>query len=186
MTGEPMLMRHGHLGKCYMFQGMSGQRLSFSANQYSEATPSKAVIPGKFQLCKDETCTPGNPINPSHAVYIRDLHGVLATGAGAGRWLDKKSEGAHIGRTPNFPDAGQFAFTKWPCGKYCLSGFTQGLGLACPVTNPAITFYSKNPQACVEFELIEVPCDIRSDENNCAWKSSGNQCCGRVDCKDEL
>jgi hypothetical protein len=140
---------------------------------------------GKFQLCADEKCAPGISINPSDKTYIKDIYGNLATGANAGQWLNNNQNGGHIARTTNFAVAGQFALSKWPCGKYCLSGFQWGVGPACPAEIPALTFYTKDPQMCVPFDLMEVPCDIKANKNNCIWKN-GNQCCNKIDCSGGL
>lgn len=122
-------------------------------------------------------------MNPSNEVYIRDIHGDLAEDStDAKQWLNNRQNGRHISRTANFANAGKFSFTKWPCGKYCLTGFTQGLSQACPDVNPGITFDNKVTDSCIEFELLEVPCDIRANENNCIWKNGKNQCCGKIDC----
>lgn len=172
-------------GKCYFFTGRSGNYLTYNGGQYSETGLSKYIRPAKLQLCKDEKCTPGLPVNPSNVVNLKDLHGSLPEATDANQWLDNKQNGAHIGKTPTYADAGSFALTKWPCGKYCLTGFPQGLSQACPDANPGISFDNKATDSCIEFELLEVPCDIRDDENNCAWKSGRDQCCGKVDCTRE-
>ncbi|KAI1175607.1 hypothetical protein F4777DRAFT_578915 [Nemania sp. FL0916] len=169
-------------GKCYVFKADNGNRLGLAAdNVYYAAPESMTQRYGKFQLCVDEKCTPGQPINPDDEVYIRDTYGDLATGANKNQWLIHAINGGHIGRTPLFPFAGHFSISKWPCGKYCLGGFSEGIGPACPMQMPALTFYSQDPQMCVEFEFTEVPCDLKSKENNCIWKS-GDQCCNKVDC----
>ncbi|PHH90577.1 hypothetical protein CDD83_3264 [Cordyceps sp. RAO-2017] len=169
-------------GKCYMFKGETGRRLAFKNKQYSEAQPNKEVMPGKFQLCLDEKCTPKQPVKPSNEVYIKDIHGSPPEALDAGQWLNNAAGGAHIGKTADFTKAGKFSFTKWPCGKYCLGGFERGLGPACPAADPSMTFYTAATEACVEFELIEVPCKIRDDANSCLWRSGPDPCCGRVDC----
>ncbi|KAL1885635.1 hypothetical protein Plec18167_001130 [Paecilomyces lecythidis] len=168
-------------GKCYFFTGRSGNYLTYNALQYSETALSKYIRPGKFQFCRDEECTAGLPVNPSTEVYIKDLHGSLPTAKDAGQWLDNKKNGGHIGKTTDFSKAGEFSITKWPCGKYCLSGFTDGLTQACPDVSPGISLDTRATDSCIEFELMEVPCDIRADENNCIWKS-GDQCCNKIDC----
>ncbi|QUC20714.1 uncharacterized protein UV8b_04955 [Ustilaginoidea virens] len=169
-------------GKCYIFKAENGNRLGLrNDNVYYAAPDSMIQRYGKFQICADEKCTPGSPVNPSTQVYIRDTYGDLATGANKGQWLNGAQNGAHIGRTPNFSLAGKFSISKWPCGKYCLGGFTQGVGPACPADIPAMTFYSLDPQMCVAFDFTEVPCDIKNDANSCIWKN-GDQCCNKVDC----
>lgn len=120
-------------------------------------------------------------MNPSSKAYIKDLYGDIKTGANNGYWLDNAANGNHIGRTNTFANAGQFSLSKWPCGKYCLGGFDWGVGPACPAATPALTFYPQDPQMCIPFELTEVPCDIKSDANNCLW-TGGDQCCNKVDC----
>ncbi|SCV58783.1 related to cysteine-rich secreted protein [Fusarium fujikuroi] len=176
-------------GKCYIFKGAeTGRRLSWAGQQYSEAERSKEVIPGKFQLCRDETCSPGLPVNPSHTLYIKDLHAAhpstsVVAHKVPGQWLDGATGGTHISKAQNFAKAGKFSITKYTCGTYCLTGVPQGLAMACPHTNPSFSFYNGDfVEACVEFELIEVPCDIRSDANNCMWTSNPDQCCGKVAC----
>ncbi|KAJ5372014.1 hypothetical protein N7517_004020 [Penicillium concentricum] len=65
---------------------------------------------------------------------------------------------------------------------YLTESYT-GVAQACPNSNPGITLNTRATDSCIEFELLEVPCDIRSDENNCIWKNSKNQCCnGGIDC----
>ncbi|KAJ5589245.1 hypothetical protein N7537_011923 [Penicillium hordei] len=172
-------------GKCYFFTGRSGNYLTFNSNQYSETALSKYIRPGKFQFCQDEICTPGLPINPSNEVYIKDLHGTLPAATDAGQWLDNKQNGGHISKTPEFPNAGKFSVTKWPCGKYCLTGFNDGLTQACPDISPGISLDTRATDSCIEFELMEVPCNIRDDANNCIWKN-GDQCCNKIDCCGKL
>ncbi|KAI1166441.1 cystein rich protein [Nemania serpens] len=169
-------------GKCYIFKGDNGFRLGLAAldGVYYAAPDSLTQRYGKFQLCLDEECTPGQPINPSDEVFIRDSRGDFITNANKNQWLIHAVDGGHIGRIPLFSMAGHFSVTKWICGKYCLGGFTEGIGPACPAITPALTFYTLDPEKCVEFEIIEVPCDSRSDANNCLWKSG--QCCDKVDC----
>ncbi|RWA06697.1 hypothetical protein EKO27_g8421 [Xylaria grammica] len=170
-------------GKCYTFKGDNGNRLGLGGDgNYYAATDGMTQRYGKFQLCLDEKCAAGQEINPSDEVYIRDTYGDLATGANKNQWLVHAPNGVHISRTPLFSAAGHFSISKWPCGKYCLGGVTEGVGPACPAEIPALTFYTQDPQMCVEFEFTEVPCDIHSKANNCIWKS-GNQCCNKVDCK---
>ncbi|PHH76164.1 hypothetical protein CDD80_1758 [Ophiocordyceps camponoti-rufipedis] len=171
-------------GKCYMFKGESGRRLAYKNKQYSEAIPSKDTIPGKFQLCRDEKCTPNLPINPSQEIHIRDVHGSPPDSADANQWLNNASGGNHMGKTAKYAESGNFTITKWPCGKYCLSGLQTGLGPACPSEDPSITFYRTLSEACVEFELLEVPCKIRDSKNNCIWKGS-QKCCGKEVCLAE-
>ncbi|KAJ6148448.1 hypothetical protein N7497_010430 [Penicillium chrysogenum] len=172
-------------GKCYFLTGRPENYLTFNGGQYSETKLSKYIRPAKFQLCRDEKCTPGLPVNPSDEVKIKDLHGSLPYATDANQWVDNKQNGAHIGKTPDYEKAGNFSFTKWPCGKYCLTGFNQGLSQACPDVSPGISFDNKATDSCIEFELLEVPCDIRADKNNCIWKNSKNQCCGKIDCPAE-
>lgn len=97
-------------------------------------------------------------------------HGSLPYATDANQWVDNKQNGAHIGKTPDYEKAGNFSFTKWPCGKYCLAGFNQGLSQACPDVSPGISFDNKATDSCIELELLEVPCDTRADKNNCIWK----------------
>lgn len=92
---------------------------------------------------------------------IKDLHGTPPTAAYAKQWLNNNREGGHIGKTPTFANAGKFSFTKWPCGKYCLAGFNGGLWQACPNENPGLTQYAEATEACLEFDVTEVPCNIR-------------------------
>ncbi|KAN0079153.1 hypothetical protein V8E54_005666 [Elaphomyces granulatus] len=169
-------------GKCYTFTAEDGNRLGLHSDGFYYAAPDSMIQRyGKFELCADEKCTSTAPVNPSDKVYIKDLYGDVGTGAHAGQWLNNAQNGVHISRTPTFANAGQFSLSKWPCGKYCLGGFTSGVGPACPADTPAMTFYSQDPQMCVPFNLTEVPCDIKATSNNCIWKN-GDQCCNKVDC----
>lgn len=142
---------------------------------------SRNHIFGKFQLCGDQVCTSGQPVNPNTGFGIRDVHGQANSGANANQWLDNKQNGGHIGKTADWSKAGKFTLTKWPCGKYCLGGFDSGLGPTCPSEEPAFTFNTADKQACQPVTVTEVPCDIHAVENNCIWKN-GDQCCGRIDC----
>ncbi|RJE26902.1 Cysteine-rich secreted protein [Aspergillus sclerotialis] len=169
-------------GKCYTFLASNGHYLGMYKDKWYQAAGDDVDQRyGKFQLCKDEKCKPGQPVNPSDAVYIRDIYGHKPDGKNARQWLNHKSHGHHIGSTSDFEEAGEFSLSKWPCGKYCLSGFEDGVGPTCPNSHPSITFWSKDPQMCVPFELTEVPCDIKSDKNNCIW-TNGDQCCDKVHC----
>ncbi|KAJ2985386.1 hypothetical protein NUW58_g5557 [Xylaria curta] len=91
----------------------NGNRLGLTAdNVYYAAPESMTQWYGKFQLCLDEKCTPGKPINPSNEVYIRDTYGDLATGANKNQWLIHAYNGGHIGRTPMFSIASHFPISK--------------------------------------------------------------------------
>ncbi|KAE8352089.1 hypothetical protein BDV28DRAFT_8258 [Aspergillus coremiiformis] len=170
-------------GKCYTFTALNGNALGAGEDGIYYARPNDMNFHyGKFQLCLDEKCEGGNPINPQDGVYIRDLYGDVKTGANKGQWLDNSKDGAHIRKTKDFTSAGKFSLSKWPCGRYCLGGAEWGVGPACPSQTPAITFFSQDPQMCTVFDLTEIPCDIKSPANNCIWKSGKNQCCDKVDC----
>ncbi|KAB8233665.1 hypothetical protein BDV23DRAFT_3594 [Aspergillus alliaceus] len=170
-------------GKCYTFTAPNGNTLGSGEDGIYYARPDDMNFHyGKFQLCLDEKCAAGTPINPQDGVYIRDLYGDVKTGANKGQWLNNAKDGAHIGKTKDFASAGKFSLSKWPCGKYCLGGVEWGVGPACPSQTPAITFFSQDPQMCTAFDLTEIPCDIKAPANNCIWKSGKNQCCGKVDC----
>ncbi|QPG93798.1 hypothetical protein C2857_002537 [Epichloe festucae Fl1] len=172
-------------GKCYVLTGDKGNKLGLrNDNVYYAAPDSMTQRYGKFQLCADDKCAPGQAVNPSSQVYIRDIYGDLATGANRGQWMNNAQNGVHIARTPSFALAGKFSISKWPCGKYCLGGFIQGIGPACPAEIPAMTFYSQDPQMCIAFDFTEVPCDLKSDVNNCIW-NKGDQCCNKVDCTNK-
>lgn len=166
-----------------MFTGENGKKLGFNGAYYANGDESIRFKHGKFQFCKDSQCTPDQAVNPDDKVYIRDRHGNPSSGANPLQWLNNKRDGPHTSKTGKFEEAGEFSITKWPCGKYCLGGYTYGLGPACPANEPAMTFYSKDPEACIPFELTEVPCDIHATANNCIWKNSSDQCCdGAIDC----
>ncbi|KAM5444643.1 hypothetical protein MferCBS31731_000097 [Microsporum ferrugineum] len=173
-------------GKCYTFLEKNGQLLGYlrTGGHYNAAPDSRDRIFGKFQLCRDRTCNPGRPINSGDELYIKDLHGTPMDGADAGQWLNNAADGAHIGKTPDFTKAGRFAITKWPCGKYCITGAEFGLGPACPADQPALTFYTRSSEPCVPFELTEVPCRVRDIENNCIWHNGKDQCCDKIDCSE--
>lgn len=142
---------------------------------------------GKFQLCRDAACTPGQSVNPSDRLYIRDIHTGPRKWGGyhsTGQWLAFSSTNGYVHRQDGFPYAGQFSLSKWPCGKYCLGGFDWGLGPAVPSSQSALSSYQGDDQLCVPFELTEVPCDIHSDDNNCVWRNGKQQCCGSYGCTD--
>ncbi|KJZ79155.1 hypothetical protein HIM_01306 [Hirsutella minnesotensis 3608] len=170
-------------GKCYTFSTEKGHIFGLSNDGHYYAAPDSMVHRwAKLQLCKDQACTPGQVINPADTVYIRDLHGDIATGANRGQWINNAANGAHLARTPKFPEAGHFTLTKWPCGRYCLGGASQGIGAACPAEVVSLTFYSQDPQMCFPWNLTEVPCDTKAIQNNCIWKGGRDQCCNKVDC----
>jgi hypothetical protein len=102
-------------------------------------------------------------------------------------WLNNAANGIHIGLTPDFAMAGHFSITKWTCGKYCLGGFTAGVGPACPALTPGMSFVANNPTSCMELELEEVPCDLKSDANNCMWDCGdcGKTGCGKTECSNK-
>jgi hypothetical protein len=53
-------------------------------------------------------------------------------------------------------------------GKYCMSGFKQGLVSKASL----LAFASPSSQACLPMTLIEVPCDIHDPMNNCRWSKN--------------
>ncbi|PHH93041.1 hypothetical protein CDD83_1743 [Cordyceps sp. RAO-2017] len=170
-------------GKCYAFTTEKGYMFGLQNDGKYYAAPDSMVHRwAKLQLCLDEKCAPGQAINPADGVYIRDLHGDVATGANKGQWINNAANGAHLTRTAKFAEAGHFTLTKWPCGKYCLGGVNQGIGAACPAETVSLTFYSQDPQMCFPFVLTEVPCDIKEVTNNCIWRSGKDQCCDKMDC----
>lgn len=169
-------------GKCYTFAHEDGRRLGiWTGGVYYVNEESINQRDGRFKLCLDEECTKGRTVNPNDKVHIKDILGDVRSGANRGKWLNNAKNGGHIAQTANFADAGLFTLSKWPCGKYCLGGFDGGVGPACPANTPALTFYPQDPQMCMVFELTEVPCDIKAEENNCIW-AGGDQCCNKVDC----
>lgn len=176
--------RYAQPGKCYLFVAENGRRLGLNNDgNYYAGPESMNQRYGKFQLCKDKDCTPGWSVNPADGISIKDTYGKPKNGENPGEWLDRSTNGDHIKRTPDFDKAGRFSLSKWPCGKYCLGGFNFGLGPACPSESPALTMYTNDPQMCVPMKLVEVPCNIQANENNCIWKNNKDQCCGgNVDC----
>ncbi|KAL9098338.1 MAG: hypothetical protein Q9163_005989, partial [Psora crenata] len=172
----------GNYCKCYTFKFENGHLLGWNSNNYYGPGPeSRNQRSGLFQLCKDEACAPGIPVDPADGIRIKDLHGLPNTGANAGQWLNNARDGAHITKTPNYSEAGVFTLTKWPCGKYCLGGLDSGVGPTCPADVVGSTFTTLDKQSCVQMELMEAPCDKNAKENNCIWKN-GDQCCNKVDC----
>ena len=152
----------------------NGQYLGYSnRGWYSASKPSNAFQPGKFKLCRDESCAAATSVNPGDGVRIQDLHGEANSGKDPNHWLNGAQNGGHIGKTPQYSAAGVFTITKWTPGKYCLGGFETGVGPTCPSDDPAVTFNTLDKQSCVPIELVPVPCDIRDVDNNCLW--TGNQ-----------
>lgn len=146
------------------------------ANYYTAGKDSATHHMGKFRFCKDQNCTTGCGVNPGETFAILDIHGASNTGAGANNFLDRKNNGDHISKTPNFNQAGRFTITKWTCGKYCLGGYDWGLGPTCPSLEPALTFNTLDKQSCLPLELVEVPCDINDPKNNCRWQKTPGSC----------
>lgn len=164
-------------GKCYTFTLENGFRFGYnSAGFYTASEESRAQQFGKFQFCSSECCSFDNEINPGQPFYIKDLHGSANGGLDAKQWLDNAKDGSHIAKTPEFSQAGAFTITKWPCGKYCLSGLESGLGPTCPSEMLGATFTTADDQSCIPLTLLEVPCDIRSPGNNCLWETDGAPC----------
>lgn len=174
------------IGRCYTFTAESGKRYGFTKDpagyNYCPDVDSAHHRYGKFQLCSDESCTPDLDVDPDTSINIRDLSGEAYTGKNAGLWLDKANNGAHIGKTTDFAQAGNFVLSKWPCGKYCWGGFTEGLGPTCPSECVGLSFWPEDKQSCIPITITEIPCDIRATDNNCLWDSAGNQCCSPDNC----
>lgn len=165
------------IGKCYTFTFENGFRFGYnSAGFYTASEESRVQQFGKFQLCADGDCEIITDINPGEPFYIKDIHGSANGGQACKQWLDNASDGNHISKTPDFAQAGIFTITKWPCDKYCLSGFNTGVGPTCPTEMLGATFTTLDDQSCIPLTLLEVPCDIRSPANNCIWETKGSQC----------
>ncbi|KAK4450467.1 hypothetical protein QBC34DRAFT_349222 [Podospora aff. communis PSN243] len=164
-------------GKCYLFKMDNGEYLGYhNRGWYSASKPSNSFQPGKFKLCKEESCPNGAPVNPGDAIRIQDLHGQANSGRDPNHWLNGAANGGHIAKTPDYSTAGVFTITKWTPGKYCLGGFNSGVGPTCPSDDPAVTFNSLDQQSCVPLELVPVPCDIRDVNNNCLWTGGQKPC----------
>lgn len=164
-------------GKCYTLRMENGELLGYHrAGWYTASSSSRHHIFGKFKFCKSEACDSNESIDPTDGFRIRDLHGDAETGSRANHWLDNKSGGGHISKTPDYEKAGIFSVTKWSCGQYCLTGFEKGLSPTCPSADPAITFSAKDKEACRPVEIVEVPCEIRNDSNNCLWEKEAGVC----------
>jgi len=173
-------------GKCYTFaypNGSNSHLIGYTTigDYYGPAPEDRNHRAGKFKLCEDQACTPGSPIDSADGFRILDTNGDPNTGANPNQWLDNKQNGGHIGKTPNYADAGIFTLTKWPCGKYCLGELNAGIGPTCPSDVTGMTFTTADKDSCVVVDLMEVPCDIHAKENNCIWKN-GDECCNKVDC----
>lgn len=174
-------------GKCYTFRMENGELLGYDNNgYYTAAADSSSHVFGKFKLCKTERCDGASAaddgttaaINPGDAFRILDVHGQANSGGRANEYLDNVVNGWHIGKTALWDDAGEFAITKWTCGRYCLSGHEYGLGPTCPSMAPALTFNTLDREACRPLEVVEVPCEVRDPRNNCLWGKGG---CGPGD-----
>ncbi|KAH8587869.1 hypothetical protein B0O99DRAFT_525998 [Bisporella sp. PMI_857] len=164
-------------GKCYTFTLENGLRFGYnSAGFYTASEESRAQQFGKFQLCSNEHCSARHDINPGQPFYIKDIHGSANGGQAKRQWLNNAKDGSHISKTPHFSQAGIFTITKWPSGKYCLSGKDSGVGPTCPTEMLGATFTTLDDQSCVPITLLDVPCDIRSQENNCIWDTKKRQC----------
>ncbi|EKG16249.1 cysteine-rich secreted protein [Macrophomina phaseolina MS6] len=171
-------------GKCYTFTAENGERYGYDDRVGYGYVPRAHDVHhrfGKFQLCSDQACTAGLPIDPDTSFRIRDIHGSF-NADNAMQWLDNSSNGGHIGKTPSWERAGVFSLTRWPCGKYCWGGFEQGLGPTCPAEAVGVTLYTQDKNICVPITITEVPCDIKSLDNNCIWRSGADQCCSPMDC----
>ncbi|KAK0106846.1 hypothetical protein ONS95_003568 [Cadophora gregata] len=166
-------------GKCYTFTLENGHRFGYnSAGFYTASEESRAQQFGKFKLCTNEYCSASTDINPGQPFYIKDIHGTANGGQHSKQWLNNAKDGSHITKTAHFSQAGLFTITKWPCGKYCLSGKDRGVGPTCPTEMLGATFTTADDQSCVPLTLLEVPCDVRSLENNCIWDTKKKQCAG--------
>ncbi|KAK4167769.1 hypothetical protein QBC43DRAFT_362598 [Cladorrhinum sp. PSN259] len=169
-------------GKCFLFNMNFGGYLGFDAlagrKYYSASTKiSRNHNVGKFRLCRDEKCTDTTTeINPGEPFHIMDLHGEANSGLNPNQWLNNVHNGGHIGRTSNYAQAGVFTITKWTDGKYCLSGFTIGVGPTCPNEEPAVTFNTLDTRSCMPLTLEPVPCDVRDVTNNCLWANNNKPC----------
>ncbi|KAL2126571.1 hypothetical protein VTI74DRAFT_661 [Chaetomium olivicolor] len=163
-------------GKCYLFKMENGEYLGFNKGWYAASKPSRDVQVGKFKFCKDEECIQGGDVNPGDPIRILDLHGEANSGKSPNQWLNNAQNGGHIGRTPNYPDAGVFTISKWTWSKYCISGLETGVGPTCPSDDPALTFNTLDTESCMPVELVEVPCNIRDPNNNCLWSGSNKPC----------
>lgn len=165
------------IGKCYLFKMADGKLLGYdSAGWYNTAQDSYLHHMGKFKFCKDEKCTAGESVNPGDALRILDTYGIANGGTNANQWMNNNKNGAHIGKTADYKTAGVFTISKWTCGKYCLGGFEDGVGPTCPSDSPSLTFYTLDKQSCLPAELIEVPCDIHDNKNNCLWEKEPGSC----------
>ncbi|QDS76104.1 hypothetical protein FKW77_006409 [Venturia effusa] len=169
-------------GKCYTWTFPNGERFGYNAHGwYTASKESRHQQFGKFKLCKDKECRPG-PINPGEGFSAQDLHGNANGGQNSGWYIDAKTNGGHVGKTPDYEKSGRFTLTKWPCGKYCLGGFNAGFGPTCPSDLPAGTFTTHDKQSCIPIDVLEVPCDIHNIANNCIWHNGADQCCDKTDC----
>jgi hypothetical protein len=172
-------------GKCYTFTFDNGFRYGYnSAGFYTASEESRVQQFGKFQLCADEGCSIITDLNPGDPFYIKDIHGSANGGQACKQWLNNASDGNHISKTPDFSQAGAFTITKWPCDKYCLSGFDAGIGPTCPTEMLGATFTTQDDQSCIPLTLLEVPCDVRSPANNCIWETKESQCDANQEGKD--
>ena len=98
------------------------------------------------------------------------MHGFPSSGANPGQWLNNAKNGDHIGKTPDYNQAGDFTLTKWPCGRYCLGGVDLGVTPTCPNNIVGSTFTTADLKSCITIKLQEVPCNPHSKENNCIWE----------------
>ncbi|OTA70605.1 hypothetical protein K449DRAFT_393597 [Hypoxylon sp. EC38] len=180
ITTDSSIKKANHMiGTCYLFKMENGHTFGYDSGQlyYSAADHSNQHRFGKFKFCKNERCAAGSSVDPNDAIRIKDIQGTITQSSETqgNRWLNKASDGNHVGRTTRYEDAGLFTITKWSCGKYCLGGYEDGISYACPSETPSITF-TTDRQACTPVEIIEVPCDIHALENNCMWEKTPGAC----------
>ncbi|KAH8663355.1 hypothetical protein BGZ61DRAFT_562607 [Ilyonectria robusta] len=164
-------------GKCYVFAWENGYRFGYNdRGWYSAAKDGRNHRFGKFQLCKDQTCSASGDINPNDAFRIMDIHGQANSGQNANQWLNDAKDFGNIGKTSDYSRAGVFTITKWACGRYCLGGFAAGLGPSYPSDEASAMFTSLDNQACIPIDITEVPCDIHSVQNNCITHNASVPC----------
>lgn len=113
-------------------------------------------------------CGGKSAINPDEEIHILDMHGQHKNSEAGVYWIDRGVNGSPLGTTSSSNNAGSFSITKWELGKYCMSGFKQGLVSKATL----LTFVGLSNQACLPMTLTEVPCDIHDPMNNCRRSKS--------------
>ncbi|KAG2156684.1 uncharacterized protein EDB93DRAFT_1101536 [Suillus bovinus] len=145
-------------GRCYILSFSDGQQLG-TVRENTMYVKGGFFDDIPFKVCKSTNdCSRGKEVEMDEFFYLQDQHGLYGDLKSTKGWIDNAHNGDHLSFTFDVNKAGKFTGTPTCAGSECgiqLRGGPDngGMGLACPMATPGVTFWSNPKVTCDEYEV---------------------------------